>query len=281
MQDPAIPVLVINLERSPARLAHMQAELGAIGIAFERIQAVDGVARALGNEDWDISAAEVGCFQSHRAAWQRVVDASWPFAIVMEDDVRVHSSFGPLVSDASWVPERCDLVKLDTRATVVWLGRPAARAQDMDLRPIHSPTYGAGAYLLRRDAARRLLDATPEARIPVDLFMYGPAAPRRWSGMDVRPGLRVLHASPSPVIAMHRVEDRPERASLLAETRTFAAGARRRWKARRGYRLTRPLRAMLQPLRRLGARVLRPWALRACGVRPQTVPYADGHQPAR
>ncbi|MDJ0522996.1 MAG: glycosyltransferase family 25 protein [Planctomycetota bacterium] len=279
----AIPLLLINLDRSSERLEHMKAELGALGLAFERICAVDGKAEGLADDTWQISGPEVGCFLSHRLAWQRIVDAGWPHAIVLEDDVRLHPTFARVVEDGAWVPPRADIVKLDTRHTVVWLASPreGESVDGMTLRELHSVTWGGGAYLLKRACAERLLAVSEEARMPLDMFLFGPSSTRRHADMVIPPPLRILQCCPSPVIAMHRVDDRPELASLLEDGRTFAEGVRVRRKARTSYRLLRPLHALLRPLRRLGRERLRPLALRLRGARPERVPYADGHRPTR
>ncbi len=39
------------------------------------------------NYPFRLSPGEVGCFLSHRACWQRIVDEGWDYALIVEDDL--------------------------------------------------------------------------------------------------------------------------------------------------------------------------------------------------
>ena len=82
-------VFVINLARSPERLAAIASQLDAIGVPFERIDALDGKtlsddfieevspAQVVGKSyHRALSKAEVACSLSHKRAWQQVIDES-------------------------------------------------------------------------------------------------------------------------------------------------------------------------------------------------------------
>jgi glycosyl transferase, family 25 len=90
--------LVINLERSPDRLARISGELDRLHIPFERFAAVEG-------RDIDPDATphfsranyerrhgkhptpcEIGCYMSHMGAMQRFLDGDAEFALILEDD---------------------------------------------------------------------------------------------------------------------------------------------------------------------------------------------------
>ena len=91
---------LINLDRSPGRLAEADTQLRAAAIPYERIPAVDG--RALG---WAAlrrrvsrfrfflvhgrfpSLGAAACTLSHNEAYRRLLAADEPAALVFEDDV--------------------------------------------------------------------------------------------------------------------------------------------------------------------------------------------------
>jgi glycosyl transferase family 25 len=78
----SIPAIVINLDRSLDRLAHIKAEFARAGMAFERFSAVDGCELPAGVKPYfcdatgrlvsPLTAGEIGCYASHLAIWQRI-----------------------------------------------------------------------------------------------------------------------------------------------------------------------------------------------------------------
>jgi glycosyl transferase family 25 len=104
---------VINLDRSPGRLAHMAAQLRRLGVPFERVPAIDG--RQLRETDRvgrpTLSATESGCFLSHRSAWGRIAKGQDPYGIVLEDDVHIAPGFAALAVSTEWIPPDADIVK--------------------------------------------------------------------------------------------------------------------------------------------------------------------------
>lgn len=119
-------VFVINLARSPERLAKIALQLDAIGIPFDRIDALDG--KELSDEFIEkvsparivsksyhraLSKAEVACSLSHKKAWQRILDEDLDFAIVLEDDVEILENFSDVVTLLSGLPHcNWDFIKL-------------------------------------------------------------------------------------------------------------------------------------------------------------------------
>ena len=90
---------VINLDRNPEKWEAVAGRLQNQGIRFERLPAVDG------RQLEDVRAyctpacarfcpkAAIGCFLSHKRAWQAVVDRGLQEALVFEDDVAVTEPF--------------------------------------------------------------------------------------------------------------------------------------------------------------------------------------------
>lgn len=119
------PCFLINLDRNPDRLVAATTALAQIGLLPERVPAIEG--RALGEATLRahdaaaratigrrLSPGEVGCFLSHLACAQIIVDRDLPFALVLEDDVALAPGTGAdLVALLDLVASRdFDLVNL-------------------------------------------------------------------------------------------------------------------------------------------------------------------------
>ena len=126
-------VYFINLDRSPARREWMESQLTEISANFERIPAVDG--SSLASEEYEaavnweelgpkgLTRGEVGCFLSHRLAWQRIAAASERFGVVLEDDILISKNGDRFLNDDSWIPEGTAQVRLETNGVRVKLNQ--------------------------------------------------------------------------------------------------------------------------------------------------------------
>jgi glycosyl transferase family 25 len=173
---------LINLDRVPERLALMEERFAAHGATFERVPAVD--ARLLSDADiarhvdgigyWGrLSRSEVACFLSHRLCWQRIADRDLPYALVLEDDVRLGEDVGELLAQIHWIPEDADLVKLETSLKPVWLDRSvAARVASRSVTRLYSSHDCTAAYVVSLATARRLLRETERFRDEVDELLF-------------------------------------------------------------------------------------------------------------
>lgn len=92
-------VLLINLDRSTERLVRCRAVLDGLGVAWERVAAIDG--RDLDAEflsrinpqpppsaQWyrPLTPGEIGCFLSHLRCWRLILERQWDCALILEDD---------------------------------------------------------------------------------------------------------------------------------------------------------------------------------------------------
>lgn len=120
---------------------------------------------------YPMSAGEVGCFLSHRACWQRIVDEGLDHALIVEDD----AAFDP----ALWPHVRA-LIAAQAR-TDRYIRLPAKRrerpglviAQDGPAQLFLPRIIGLQtvAQVVGRDAAQRLLSATRAIDRPVDTLL--------------------------------------------------------------------------------------------------------------
>lgn len=173
------PILLLNLRRSPERLAEAARALGALGLAFERIEAIDG--SSLGEAELrrhapeapraffkTLMPGEVGCALTHRAALARIVEAGWPCALVLEDDAEPDATLPAvlraLVALGPSLPDATNLYGRRPRGLVRALLGPDARL----MQSVSPPVGNVAVVWSRRGAQRFLADAAPIRR-PVDV----------------------------------------------------------------------------------------------------------------
>lgn len=90
-------IRVINLDRSPDRIAALAPQLDALGLAWQRLRAVEpdpvdwrdltDVARTRRYYNRDLTRGETGCFLSHCKALREFLDSGDERCLVLEDDV--------------------------------------------------------------------------------------------------------------------------------------------------------------------------------------------------
>lgn len=156
----------------------MQAQLGALGITPVRIAAVNGRdpaerARAAVAPYAPLSPGEIGCFESHRRFWQKMVTEGIEAAFVIEDDVIVASDFATLDFDAAGVGA-VDLVKVDAGIAIESLygTRPHPLPGGRALQRMLGTEFSTGCYFITLSGARKLLARSAQYFVPVDRFMF-------------------------------------------------------------------------------------------------------------
>lgn len=175
-----VPVFVINVRSRRDRADYMARTLGAMGIPFQFVSAVDQGALDPGeweawaeqNPEWPFRRGDLACLRSHMATWRIIGDGADPFALVMEDDVVVAPDLIELLADTDWIPPDADIVKLETHLSFgtridrrAVAGRGACRIHRLRGRHL-----GAAAYLLSRGAADALLRRRADRS--VDYFLF-------------------------------------------------------------------------------------------------------------
>ncbi len=159
---------VINLDRSPQRLAAVDGGLSHAGLIYERLPATDGrqldldadpeVRRVIDRRAWrrrhhrNPTAADIGCYLSHLHALERFLGQAKPLGLIFEDDADVASDFiarvAPAVEDAaSW-----DILKLHVRHPGPLIPRRLDRDGSV-LCSFVTRHAGATAYMVTRSAA--------------------------------------------------------------------------------------------------------------------------------
>lgn len=176
-------IFVINLDRSPERLRHMETTLADHGLAFTRVAGVDGA--QLESQTYEelahrgvrkLSRGEIGCFLSHRACWSRIAEGEAAYGVVFEDDVVLGREAALVLGTEDWVPKSADVIKLETYLRPAFIDKRAiAQVGGRSVARLRSAHLGTGGYLLSQKAARRLVDLSESIPAQVDDFVFNPA----------------------------------------------------------------------------------------------------------
>ncbi|MGC1428427.1 MAG: glycosyltransferase family 25 protein [Albidovulum sp.] len=209
-----LAIHVINLDRRPDRLAALSSRLDMLGLGWNRVAAIDAMARdpaelsrAFGagpaSRAFPATPGDMACSLTHQRLWHEIASARVEAAIVLEDDAGLADSFADLANcDLAGVMRRNGMgaMKLE-----FWPGPQSSRRFPVgqDLGPVNgsirlfrmrSSFLGTCAYVITAEAARKLLSAHRVLEVPVDHFLFGQSAGR---GFDLlRPGF----VNPAPVL---------------------------------------------------------------------------------
>lgn len=171
---------VIHLTRAAQRRAHV-ADLQRLSpVPLTVIAAVDGATLSdteiaavyapqgllLPRYPFGISKGEIGCFLSHRKAWQAIVDSGADAGLVFEDDAVIDPVVFPqaLAAALGWMG-RGDMVEFQTRAVE---GAVVGELGQFQLLEPEVPPVRLSAQVIGIEAAQRLLAVTERFDRPVD-----------------------------------------------------------------------------------------------------------------
>ncbi|MEQ1943904.1 glycosyltransferase family 25 protein [Mesorhizobium sp. VNQ89] len=146
--------LYINLDRSPERRQWMEQQAASLGLALERIAAVDGA--ALDGIPAKLSAGALACFHSHRMAWEIVANGDDRYVAIFEDDVHMSPDLPCFLGDPSWIPEDADIVHIGRSQERCIVINDRRKAMDRALYLTVTENSGGDGYIMSRQCARRL-----------------------------------------------------------------------------------------------------------------------------
>ncbi|MGI2031626.1 glycosyltransferase family 25 protein [Rhizobium panacihumi] len=181
-------IFVINLARNPERLERMERLLGAQGLEFERLDAVDG--KRLDAEEiarWSqkkpdgslcLSPSEVGCMLSHRHAWEKIAAMETGHAAVLEDDIHFSAEAAAFLKSGKWIPADAEIVKIET--VKKWKTVVSKTSIPLDhghsLAKLLGQHFGMAGYILSPLSARRLIGELGSVHMAVDQILFDPAS---------------------------------------------------------------------------------------------------------
>jgi len=179
--------LVINLDRSPDRLAHITTEFARIGVAFERVKAIDARDRPeLDHMPQNVpytkrlrlTGGEIACLLSHRACWMIIARDDAPYAAIFEDDAVFSARAGALLGNADWIPADADIIKLETFFQKTMVGRKRIPVgPGFSISKLCSDHMGTGGYIISKQTASDLIEASRKISVAVDDLVFNPAFP--------------------------------------------------------------------------------------------------------
>lgn len=211
-----IPIFVLTLDRVPGRWQALSAQLDALGLAGERIAAMDRLAPGAdllraefvsGRRDRDYPATlgDICCSLTHQRLWHRIAAMSAGAVIVLEDDARLSAAFGDFVrSDLGALMQRHGIGALKLEH---WPGGERSRRHPIGQKLADLPIgggvalyrqaatfLGTCAYAITPEAAGRLIAAHPKIGVPVDHYLFSRSAGRGF------PLLAPAFVNPAPVL---------------------------------------------------------------------------------
>ncbi len=174
------------MERNPERMDSMIKQFRALDLPYQRHVAIDG--QKVSDDDFEAFAkarprvravgkwtkGKMGCNLSHRGLWKIAAQSSDPYIAIFEDDAIISDEMKTALETSSWIPQDADIIRLESTAWMKCLlsKNPVQTLGERKLHKIRPNTHrntfpmGAGAYILSRDAARKLIEA------PLDVFVY-------------------------------------------------------------------------------------------------------------
>ncbi len=183
-------IALINLDRNAERLAEMRRQLAACPVPLHRVPGVEGsrlpraaVLRLTG--DPDSGRGTLGCFLSHAAAWETMLDRGLAHCLVIEDDVVPLLDLPPRLGPLGLPPDY-DLCFVNDRLEPRLPPEEVERTGDfraftladaMATFPPEDNAPGADGYLVSAAGARKLLAWVAEDGFGADvdwrLLAYG------------------------------------------------------------------------------------------------------------
>jgi GR25 family glycosyltransferase involved in LPS biosynthesis len=222
------PAAVINLERSPERLADVTGRFAQLGIALERLEATDAVAEpdlcasALDRASFHVFAGrdalpgEIGCALSHLRAWASLEYRAEPTLLVVEDDAIPNAALSGLPAALEALPADWDVLVLAENYSrhPWWRGKGGG----IDLVRYRHPGYLAVGYVVHRRILRlkHLWTRPRPVRFPFDHWRLWSA----WHGVRVYSTVQTLIDPPGgasvPISTIGRADSVPRFRGLRA-----------------------------------------------------------------
>jgi glycosyl transferase, family 25 len=175
------PVYLLNMQDDAVRLGKCCAALDALGIEFERFEAINGRALSLQQvtDVYDQAAnekrfrhrlvpSEIGVYLSSRALWQKIANGPNAGAIILEDDFAAVANLAKVLDALSENSGDWDIAKLYTRRPNKKMLSRAPLCHGHEIaQPFQVPNAMLG-YAIRRQAAAHLVANKARFFRPVD-----------------------------------------------------------------------------------------------------------------
>ncbi|MEM9754762.1 MAG: glycosyltransferase family 25 protein [Pseudomonadota bacterium] len=175
--------LVINTAAATDRMALMARQLGAIGLDWDRLDAVTPDTLSPGPDDpfwqrWQrpMRVTEMALTASHMAAWRRVIEARAPI-LILEDDALLSPSVPQFLAGVTG-RGGMDHLSLETRGRKKLLARAAGPVWRM-----WQDRTGSAAYVAWPEGAQDMLARAEIAAAPSDALISETRAQRSFQAV--------------------------------------------------------------------------------------------------
>lgn len=175
------PVFVINLDKSPERMARIAKRLNELFIPFERISGVYGAELSqeeiaqyycpkLNKKNYrrPLGLGEIGCYISHIKAWQTIIDRKLPCGLILEDDIVIEEGLADLAKELGRLPDTFDIVKFFNKKKNPKIVDSVDFARKYKLCRFKKIPIGNYAQLISLSGAKKLLKTYEKFGRPVD-----------------------------------------------------------------------------------------------------------------
>ena len=194
-------VYVINMDKSVDRLKTIKKQEPILGKKITRISAIDGKIlskQQINDNSTDLcssfcSKSMIGCFLSHKKAWQSVVTAGDSYAIIMEDDCElINGTKGDFQNELKklldeLIPSKPDFIylgcfgacnkdkKYDLLEFISMQTMSKIKQDSTQQKTIYKHSFipespvGFHCYIISNSAAKKLINYMPKADFHVDV----------------------------------------------------------------------------------------------------------------
>lgn len=176
------PIFVINLPKDTQKKANISELLKSFDLGFAIVDAVNGSdlsveqiakvvdrKKTIKNRKRELSAGEIGCALSHIGVWKKMLTDDIKAAIILEDDATFGNDFINIIKADDELPDDLELLLLGHGAHNKCYIKHSTLKGHLLARLITIRT-GTHAYIVTKQGAEKLINATKKLANPIDLY---------------------------------------------------------------------------------------------------------------
>jgi GR25 family glycosyltransferase involved in LPS biosynthesis len=157
-------------ERFVAIRSYIQLLEGTNGVDIDKIKWLQQ-GKILSN--CRLKRGQLGCFDSHRRAWSKIVNSKFPFGLILEDDADFHPQKKHVYKKINKALDQLKLI--DSDWDILFLARSIKKQKNISLVApglvIPGKSWGLFAYVISQNGARKLFEKSLPFKIPVDEYV--------------------------------------------------------------------------------------------------------------
>lgn len=192
-------IYLINLDRAVQRFQFMDAQFQQLGLAYERMSAVDRLNLDPSISEYDAKGyrllhgrkfhdGEIACYLSHVACLREFLKSSNEYALILEDDCRLPNDLYAIIQTAISNGGEWDILRLST-VNSGWRIPYRKFDQNRYFAIALTREKGAGGYMVNRRCAEIFLKELLPIQVPWDIAF----------DIEYLMGLRSVFVEPPPI----------------------------------------------------------------------------------